>query len=98
MNESFLRGHFKVPQIQVATLGAHSQSGGQSGMPLQTGDPAVEGAGGSVEMVGGQGANERFLETLEETTELNAPQLADRRWKYILQRMESQNTLNASPD
>lgn len=38
------------------------------GMPLQTGDPAVEGAGCTVEMIGRQWANEWLLKTLEETT------------------------------
>lgn len=37
-----------------------------SGMPLQTGDPAVEGAGGTVEMIGRQRAHKRLLKTLEE--------------------------------
>ncbi len=71
MNKSFLRGHLEVPQIQVTTFGPHGQSGGMGGVPLQTGDPAVEGAGGTVEMIRRQRANERLLKTLEETAELN---------------------------
>lgn len=47
-----------------------------SGMPLQTGDSAVEGTGSTEEMIGRQRANKRFLETLEETTELHV-QLRD---------------------
>lgn len=52
LNKSFLCGHLKVPQIHVSTFGPHSHRAGMSGMPLQTGDSAVEGTGGSMEMVG----------------------------------------------
>ena len=38
-----------------------------SGMPLHTGDSAVEGAAGTVEMIRRQRADKRLLETLEET-------------------------------
>lgn len=72
MNKGLLCRHLKVPQINVPTLGPHSQSGGMCGMPLQTGDPAVEGAAGAVEMIGGQRVNERLLETLGETKEMES--------------------------
>lgn len=65
LNESFICGDLKVPQVNVSTLGAHSHSGVVSGVPLQTGDSAIEGAGGMVEMVGGQRASERLQETLK---------------------------------
>lgn len=51
LEKGFLPRRLKVPQIYVSTFGAHSQSGEVSGMPLQTGDPAVEGAGGPVELI-----------------------------------------------
>lgn len=67
MDEAGLSGHLDVPQIQISTLGPCSQSGGMGGMPLQTGDPAVEGAGHTVEMIRGQRADKGLLETLNET-------------------------------
>ena len=70
LDESLFRGRLIVPQVQVAAFGAHSQSGGMSRVPLQAGDPAVEGAGGTVEMIGREWAHKRFLETLEETTNM----------------------------
>lgn len=65
MNEGLLAGNLIVPQVQVSPLGAHSHSGGVSGMPLQAGDPAVEGAGGAVEVIRRQRANVRLLKTLQ---------------------------------
>lgn len=65
MNEGLLAGNLIVPQVQVSPLGTHSHSGGVSGMPLQAGDPAVEGAGGAVEVIRRQRANVRLLKTLQ---------------------------------
>lgn len=53
LHKVHLGGHLEVPQVQISTLGPCCQSGGMGGMPLQTGDPAVEGAGGTVEMIRG---------------------------------------------
>lgn len=67
LNKGGLCGHFHVPQVNVSTLGPHCQRGGMSGVPLQAGDPAVKGTRGAVEMIRRQRADERLLETLEET-------------------------------
>lgn len=69
--ECFLGRRLKVPQVDVTTFGAHSQSGRMSGMPLQTGDPSIKGAGGTVEMIGRQRADKRLLKTLEEIIGFN---------------------------
>lgn len=71
LDKLHLCGHLEVPQINVATLRGCNQSGGMGGMPLQTGDPAVEGPGGTVELIGRQQANKRLLKTLGETKHLN---------------------------
>lgn len=72
LNKARLGGHLEVPQIQISTFWPCSQSGGMGGMPLQTGDPAVKGAGGTVEMIRGQRANKRLLKTLKEMTDFSS--------------------------
>lgn len=83
-DEGLLGGNLKVPQVQVSPLGAHGHGGGVRGMPLQAGDPAVERAGGAVEVVRRQRANKRLLQTLqrESGVELDVLQV-DTRTKCI---------------
>lgn len=71
LDKARLGGHLEVPQIQISTFWPCSQSGGMGGVPLHTGDPAVKGAGSTVEMIRGQWANKRLLKTLNETTDLS---------------------------
>lgn len=65
LDEGLLAGNLIVPQVQVSALGSHGHSGGVRGMPLQAGDPAVERAGGAVEVVRRQRADKRLLQTLQ---------------------------------
>lgn len=53
-----------IPQDDVSTLGAHCNSGGMGGMPFQTSDPPIEGAGCAVKFVGFKWAYKRLLQTL----------------------------------
>lgn len=75
LDKARLAGHLEVPQIQISTFWPCNQSGGMGGMPLQRGDPAVKGAGGTVEMIRGQRANKRLLKTLNEMTDLKLKNL-----------------------
>lgn len=51
LDEGLLGGNLIVPQVQVSALGGYGHGGRVRGMPLQAGDPAVERAGGAVEVV-----------------------------------------------
>lgn len=74
LDEGLLGGNLIVPQVQVSALGSHGQGGGVCGVPLQAGDPAVERAGGAVEVVRRQRANKRLLQTLQgEESEVGPP-------------------------
>lgn len=50
--EGSLIQHIIIPQDDVSTLGAHCNSGGMGGMPFQTSDPPIKGAGCAVKFVG----------------------------------------------
>lgn len=65
MDEGLLGGNLVVPQVQVSALGGQGHGGWVRGMPLQAGDPAVEGAGGAVEVVRRQRADKRLLQALQ---------------------------------